>query len=83
MFPKRGADPKPVTKVSLVTGVSDLGCGVGYYPEYLVTPPGNLPGGVRSVSMNARDFGYGVRSARIRQCLRHIETSLFFETVRG
>jgi hypothetical protein len=32
MFPKPGADSKPVPKVSLVTRVSDLGCGVGYYP---------------------------------------------------
>jgi hypothetical protein len=32
LFPRPGADPKPVTKVSLVTRVSDLGCGVGYYP---------------------------------------------------
>jgi len=31
MFPKPGADPKPVPKVSLVTRVSDLICGVGYY----------------------------------------------------
>jgi signal transduction histidine kinase len=31
MFPKPGADPKPVPKVSLVTRVDDLGCGVGYY----------------------------------------------------
>jgi signal transduction histidine kinase len=30
LFPKPG-DPKPVTKVSLVTRVADLGCGVGYY----------------------------------------------------
>jgi hypothetical protein len=26
-----GADPKPVPKVSFVTRVGDLGCGVGYY----------------------------------------------------
>jgi hypothetical protein len=32
MFPKPGADPKPVSKVSLVTRVGDLVCGVGYYP---------------------------------------------------
>ena len=31
MFPKPGADPKPVPKVSFVTKVRDLGCGVGYY----------------------------------------------------
>ena len=31
MFPRPGADPKPVPKVSLVTRVGDLGCGVGYY----------------------------------------------------
>jgi signal transduction histidine kinase len=31
MFPKPGADPKPVPKASLVTRVADLGCGVGYY----------------------------------------------------
>jgi signal transduction histidine kinase len=31
MFPRPGADPKPVPKVSLVTRVDDLGCGVGYY----------------------------------------------------
>jgi hypothetical protein len=31
MFPKPGADPKPVSKVSLVTRVGDLVCGVGYY----------------------------------------------------
>jgi signal transduction histidine kinase len=31
MFPRPGADPKPVPKVSLVTRVADLGCGVGYY----------------------------------------------------
>jgi hypothetical protein len=33
LFPKPGADPTPVTKVSVVTRASpDLGCGVGYYP---------------------------------------------------
>jgi signal transduction histidine kinase len=32
LFPRPGADKTPVTKVSLVTRVSDLGCGVGYYP---------------------------------------------------
>ncbi len=31
MFPRPGADKTPVTKVSLVTKVRDLGCGVGYY----------------------------------------------------
>jgi hypothetical protein len=31
MFPKPGADPKPVPKVSFVTKVGDLVCGVGYY----------------------------------------------------
>ncbi len=31
MFPKPGADTTPVAKTSLVTRVSDLGCGVGYY----------------------------------------------------
>lgn len=31
MFPRPGPDPKPVPKVSLVTRVDDLGCGVGYY----------------------------------------------------
>jgi hypothetical protein len=31
LFPKPGADKTPVPKVSLVTRVGDLGCGVGYY----------------------------------------------------
>ena len=31
MFPKPGADKTPVPKVSFVTRVGDLGCGVGYY----------------------------------------------------
>ena len=31
MFPRPGADKTPVQKVSLVTRVGDLGCGVGYY----------------------------------------------------
>src|ERR1700693_6209028 len=31
MFPKPGADATPVAKVSFVTKVGDLGCGVGYY----------------------------------------------------
>jgi signal transduction histidine kinase len=30
-FPKPGADTTPVPKVSFVTGIGDLGCGVGYY----------------------------------------------------
>ena len=33
LFPRPGADKTPVTKVSLVTRVADLGCGVGYYPS--------------------------------------------------
>ena len=32
LFPRPGADATPVKKVSLVTRVSDMGCGVGYYP---------------------------------------------------
>ena len=31
MFPRPGTDPKPVPKVSFMTAVGDLGCGVGYY----------------------------------------------------
>jgi hypothetical protein len=31
MFPKPGADMTPVAKISLLTRVGDLGCGVGYY----------------------------------------------------
>ena len=31
MFPMPGADMTPVAKISLVTRVGDLGCGVGYY----------------------------------------------------
>jgi hypothetical protein len=31
MFPRPGADSTPVQKVSFVTKVGDLGCGVGYY----------------------------------------------------
>ena len=31
MFVRPGADAKPVPKVSFVTKVGDLGCGVGYY----------------------------------------------------
>ena len=33
MFPKPGSDKTPVTKVSFVTAVVDLGCGVGYYKQ--------------------------------------------------
>jgi hypothetical protein len=32
LFPRPGSDSTPVTKVSVVTRVGDLGCGVGYYP---------------------------------------------------
>jgi hypothetical protein len=31
MFPRPGADPTLFEKVSFVTGVADLGCGVGYF----------------------------------------------------
>jgi hypothetical protein len=31
MFVRPGADAKPVPKVSFVTRVGELGCGVGYY----------------------------------------------------
>lgn len=31
MWPRPGADKTPVQKVSFVTKVGDLGCGVGYY----------------------------------------------------
>jgi signal transduction histidine kinase len=31
MFPKPGTDTTPVAKMSFVTKVGDLGCGVGYY----------------------------------------------------
>jgi hypothetical protein len=31
MFPRPSADKTPVQKVSFVTKVGDLGCGVGYY----------------------------------------------------
>jgi signal transduction histidine kinase len=31
-FPKPGPDKTPVPKVSFVTAVAGLGCGVGYYP---------------------------------------------------
>jgi Single Cache domain 2 len=33
LFPRPGTDNTPVTKISVVTRVSDLGCGVGYYPS--------------------------------------------------
>jgi len=33
VWPRPGADKTPVPKVSLVTRVSDLGCGVGYYKQ--------------------------------------------------
>jgi Single Cache domain 2 len=33
LFPRPGADNTPVPKISLVTRVGDLGCGVGYYPK--------------------------------------------------
>jgi uncharacterized protein with GYD domain len=33
MFPRPGVDKTPVPKVSFVTRVSDLGCGVGYYAQ--------------------------------------------------
>ena len=31
MFPKPGPDKTPAPKVSFVTAVAGLGCGVGYY----------------------------------------------------
>jgi hypothetical protein len=31
MFPRPGSDKTPVAKVSFVTAVVNLGCGVGYY----------------------------------------------------
>jgi len=31
MFPKPGPDTTPIAKVSFITTVGDLGCGVGYY----------------------------------------------------
>jgi hypothetical protein len=31
MFPRPGADDGPVPKVTFVTKVGDVGCGVGYY----------------------------------------------------
>jgi Single Cache domain 2 len=33
MFPRPGADKTPVPKVSLVTKIGDIGCGVGYYKQ--------------------------------------------------
>ena len=33
MFPRPGADKTPVPKVSLVTRIGDVGCGVGYYKQ--------------------------------------------------
>src|ERR1039458_4235179 len=38
MFPKPGADPKPMPKVSFVTKVRDLTCGVGYYKWTVPSP---------------------------------------------
>jgi hypothetical protein len=31
MFPRPGTDPTLFEKVTFVTGVADLGCGVGYF----------------------------------------------------
>jgi hypothetical protein len=31
MFPRPGTDPTPFQKISFITKVSDLGCGVGYF----------------------------------------------------
>lgn len=31
MFPRPGADKTPVPKVTFITKVGDIGCGVGYY----------------------------------------------------
>jgi hypothetical protein len=31
MWPRTGSDKTPAAKVSFVTKVGDLGCGVGYY----------------------------------------------------
>ena len=31
MFPRPGKDPTLFEKVSFVTGIADLGCGVGYF----------------------------------------------------
>ena len=33
MFPRPGTDKTPVPKVSFVTKVGDLVCGVGYYKK--------------------------------------------------
>ena len=33
MWPRPGADKTPVAKVSLVTNIGDIGCGVGYYKQ--------------------------------------------------
>jgi uncharacterized protein YfiM (DUF2279 family) len=33
VFPRPGADKTPVPKISLVTKVDDMGCGVGYYKQ--------------------------------------------------
>ena len=33
VWPKPGADKTPVPKVSLVTNIGDIGCGVGYYKQ--------------------------------------------------
>jgi hypothetical protein len=33
VFPRPGADKTPVPKVSLVTKIGDIGCGVGYYKQ--------------------------------------------------
>ena len=33
VWPRPGADKTPVAKVSLVTNIGDIGCGVGYYKQ--------------------------------------------------
>jgi hypothetical protein len=33
VWPRQGADKTPVAKVSLVTNIGDIGCGVGYYKQ--------------------------------------------------
>src|ERR1700688_1684448 len=33
VWPRPGADKTPVPKVSLVTNIGDVGCGVGYYKQ--------------------------------------------------
>jgi hypothetical protein len=33
VWPRPGADKTPVAKVSLVTNIADIGCGVGYYKQ--------------------------------------------------